>query len=106
MTLPSSRGLADIDVPAVEAVFAGHSHYDHIGDLPVVLGMADRAQVFVNRSGVHALAPYAAGRGTALEEAQDWVWLHGERGREATDPFPRGPFRSRATGGSLSLAGR
>ena len=60
MTTRSRTGLTGIDVPAVEAVFAGHSHYDHIGDLPVVLGMADRAQVFVNRTGVHALAPYAA----------------------------------------------
>ena len=83
------RGLAGIDVPAVEAVFAGHSHYDHIGDLPVVLGMADRAQVFVNRTGVHALAPYAAGRGNALEDAQDWVWLKGKGGE-------RRPIRFRA----------
>jgi len=84
------RGLAGIDVPQVEAIFAGHSHYDHIGDLPVVLGMASRARVFVNRSGVHALAPYAAGRGTALEDhAEDWVWLTGEGGE-------RRPIRFRA----------
>ena len=84
------RGLAGIDVSAVEAVFAGHSHYDHIGDLPVVLGMADRARVFVNRSGLHALAPYAAGRGAALEDhADDWVWLTGEKGE-------RRPIRFRA----------
>ncbi|HEV7515682.1 MAG TPA: hypothetical protein VGR07_05215 [Thermoanaerobaculia bacterium] len=75
------QGLQGVPVSRVEAIFAGHSHYDHIGDLPVVLEMAPRARVFVNRSGVHALAPYAAGRSTALEEhASEWVWLAGERG--------------------------
>ena len=84
------HGLDGIDVPAVEAIFAGHSHYDHIGDLPVVLGRAGRARVFVNRSGVHALAPYAAGRSAALEDhADEWVWLTGERGE-------RRPIRFRA----------
>ena len=97
------HGLAGIDVPKVEAIFAGHSHYDHIGDLPVVLGMADRAQVFVNRTGVHALAPYAAGRSTRARGRPGLGLAHGERRREAADPFPRRPFRSRAAGGSLSL---
>jgi L-ascorbate metabolism protein UlaG (beta-lactamase superfamily) len=70
------RGLAGVPVPEVEAIFAGHSHCDHIGDLPAILGMADRARVFVNRTGVHALAPYAAGRSAALEDhANDWVWI-------------------------------
>jgi L-ascorbate metabolism protein UlaG (beta-lactamase superfamily) len=70
------RGLAGVPVAAVEAIFAGHSHCDHIGDLPAILGMADHARVFVNRSGVHALAPYAAGRSAALEDhTNDWVWI-------------------------------
>lgn len=76
------RGLAGIDVAKVEGILAGHSHYDHIGDLPVVLDKTAAARVFVNRSGAHALAPYAAARTTALEEgAGQWVWLtrSGER---------------------------
>ncbi|MEP7009219.1 MAG: hypothetical protein ABJC13_02750 [Acidobacteriota bacterium] len=70
------RGLAGIDVSKVEGLFAGHAHYDHIGDFPVVLEKATAAHVFVNRSGAHALAPYAAGRTTLLEEKSgQWVWL-------------------------------
>ena len=90
MTHAIKHGLAGIDVPAVEAIFAGHSHYDHIGDLPVILGMAGRARRSSSIApGVHALAPYAAGRGTALEDAQDWVWLEGKGGE-------RRPIRFRA----------
>jgi hypothetical protein len=75
------RGLEGVPVSQVEAIFAGHSHYDHIGDLPVVLEMAPKARAFLNRSGVHALVPYAAGRLAALEEHEnEWVWLVGERG--------------------------
>jgi len=75
------RGLAGVPVSEVEAIFAGHSHYDHLGDLPRVLEMAGHARVFVNFTGVHALAPYAADRRTALEEhANEWVWITGVQG--------------------------
>jgi L-ascorbate metabolism protein UlaG (beta-lactamase superfamily) len=75
------RGLAGVPVSAVEAILAGHSHCDHIGDLPAILGMAEHARIFVNRTGVHALAPYAANRSTALEDgAGQWVWVTSEDG--------------------------
>jgi L-ascorbate metabolism protein UlaG (beta-lactamase superfamily) len=75
------RGLAGVPVSEVEGIFAGHSHYDHIGDLPAVLSMASHAQVFANRSGVHALAPYAAGRSSAFEaHVGEWVWITGAQG--------------------------
>ncbi len=75
------RGLAGLPLAEVEAVFAGHAHYDHVGDFPAILARAPRAHVYVNRSGVHALVPYAAGRSTALEDgANQWVWLTGPEG--------------------------
>jgi hypothetical protein len=75
------RGIAGLPLSDVEAIFAGHSHYDHIGDFPAILAKAPHAHVYVNRSGVHALAPYAAGRSTALEDhAGEWVWLTGPGG--------------------------
>ena len=78
------RGLAGVPVSEVEAIFAGHSHYDHIGDLPAVLAMAEHARVFVNRSGVHALAPYAAepqhgARGPCERRGSGSRGAHGER---------------------------
>ena len=76
-----ARGLDGLPLADVEAIFAGHSHYDHVGDLPAVLPLAPRARVYVNRAGVHALAPYAAGRTTALEDgSRQWVWLTGPGG--------------------------
>jgi len=77
-----ARGLAGVPVAAVEAILAGHAHYDHIGDLPVILEMAPEARVYVNRSGAHALAPYAGARTTALEDrAGRWVWIARGGGR-------------------------
>jgi hypothetical protein len=78
-----ARGLEGVPVSKVEAIFAGHSHYDHIGDFPAVLERAPRAHVYVNRSGAHALAPYAAHRTTAFEDhPQEWVDLTGPGGEK------------------------
>ncbi len=62
-------GLAALPLARVGAILAGHSHYDHVGDLPVVAGLAPRAALAVNRSGVKALAAYPelAGRVRELE---------------------------------------
>lgn len=70
------RGLEGIDGSQVRALFAGHAHYDHVGDFPVVLERAAGAHVFVNASAAHTLAPYAAARTTPLEDvANRWTWL-------------------------------
>jgi len=77
------RGLEGVPVSKVEAIFAGHSHYDHIGDFPAVLERAPRAHVYVNRAGAHALAPYAANRTTAFEDhPNEWTWLTGPGGEK------------------------
>jgi hypothetical protein len=76
------RGLGGFekDLSRVRAIAAGHSHYDHLGDLPLVAETyAPGARVYVNNSGAHALAhvPILAGRITSLEsdEAKGWVSL-------------------------------
>lgn len=74
------RGLKGMDLSHVRALAAGHSHYDHIGDLPLV---AERfvpgARIYVNASGAHALAaiPALTRRVTSLEseEARSWISL-------------------------------
>lgn len=41
------------NVENVRAVFAGHSHYDHIGDLPAVAARFPDAKIYLNASGVN-----------------------------------------------------
>ncbi|HYG62333.1 MAG TPA: MBL fold metallo-hydrolase [Thermoanaerobaculia bacterium] len=74
------RGLKPMDLSRVRAIAAGHSHYDHIGDLPLVAErFAPGARVYVNNNGAHALAPVRAltGRITSLESeaGRDWIYL-------------------------------
>jgi L-ascorbate metabolism protein UlaG (beta-lactamase superfamily) len=77
------RGLDGLPVAEVEAIFAGHSHYDHIGDFPAVLTRAPDAHVYVNQAGARALAPYAATRTTAFEDhLNQWVQLTGPNGEK------------------------
>jgi hypothetical protein len=74
------RGLEAMDLTRVHAIAAGHSHYDHLGDLPSVAETyAPTARIYVNGAGFNALAPLAplAGRVVSLEgeEGNDWIWL-------------------------------
>ena len=74
------RGLGAMDLTRVRAIAAGHSHYDHLADLPgVAETYAPTARIYVNRAGFNALAPLAplTGRVISLEgeEGNDWIWL-------------------------------
>ena len=53
-----SRGLAGVPTDLVGAILVGHSHYDHLGDVPVVAELARGSTILVNRSGVAALEAY------------------------------------------------
>lgn len=73
-------GLDGMDLSRVRAIAAGHSHYDHLGDLPAVAETyAPAARIYVNQAGFNALAPLAplAGRVASLEgeEGEGWIWL-------------------------------
>lgn len=77
--------------PPVEdarAILVGHSHYDHLLDVPyVAVKRAPRAQVFCNRTGRNIVAGYAGldlARVTAIDDpAEDlsgtWVQVPGTR---------------------------
>jgi hypothetical protein len=74
------RGLGAMDLSRVRAIAAGHSHYDHLADLPgVAETYAPAARIYVNQAGFNALAPLPplAGRVVSLEgeEGRDWIWL-------------------------------
>jgi len=77
-------GLRGIDAGRVAAVLAGHSHYDHIGDLPALLErLPAPARVLVNRSGENMLGSCrgAAGRLVTLEDLPPgWLRLRGAGG--------------------------
>lgn len=83
------RGLEGVDTFRVGAIAAGHSHYDHLGDLPLVAETyAPAARIYVNQTGSNALAPLPPlmDRVTSLEgdEGKDWIWLRDPD----TNPLP------------------
>lgn len=53
-------GLSGMDLSRVRAIAAGHSHYDHIGDLPVLATKhISGAPIYVNRTGpTHSPLPF------------------------------------------------
>lgn len=87
------KGLEGMPMERVGAILAGHSHYDHIGDLPVVAGrLAPWTRVYVNRSGANAFEPYPRlrERTEVLDDLEGkWVRLEDARRRPL-------PFRLRA----------
>lgn len=51
-----ARGLRGLRMGRVGAILVGHSHYDHLGDVPFVARrFARRARIYVNASGIVAL---------------------------------------------------
>jgi L-ascorbate metabolism protein UlaG (beta-lactamase superfamily) len=85
------RGLAGIDAASVRGILVGHSHYDHLGDLPLVAGEhAASARLHVNRSGARMLAalPDLAARAAVLDErAVSWIWIEDAAGGRAPVRF-------------------
>jgi hypothetical protein len=87
------QGLDGLDLAGVGAVLVGHSHYDHLGDLPLVAErLQPRAALLVNAAGALALQPYDdLGRQVAVLEKRtsEGFLLHDAAGRPL-------PFRLRA----------
>jgi hypothetical protein len=69
------RVLEGLPLERVGAILVGHSHYDHIGDLPPIAQRAPSARVYVNDSGVKILAgePALRGRVSSVEHACGFV---------------------------------
>lgn len=80
-------GLKGMDLKDVRAILVGHSHYDHLADVPTVAeAFCPTARVYVNRTGANVLAGLAPLRGRigCLEdpEQKGWIYLRGEDGRD------------------------
>jgi L-ascorbate metabolism protein UlaG (beta-lactamase superfamily) len=89
-----ARGLSGL--PAAGAVFAGHAHYDHVGDLvPILRTHAPGARLYVSATGDHMLAPYRdlRSRASVLKAAKEWERVRDAAGRPL--PFRFRAFRSR-----------
>lgn len=88
-----ARGLRGVSAGRVGAILAGHSHYDHLGDVPFIARrFARRAGLYLNRSGRNSLEPFPGlkDRTTVLEEhVGAWILLEDATGRAL-------PFRLRA----------
>src|SRR5215216_3083773 len=69
------RGLQGMDLSRVRAIAAGHSHYDHIGDLPLVAReYLPGVPIWVNQTGANALASEPIpSRVEILEKEADWI---------------------------------
>jgi L-ascorbate metabolism protein UlaG (beta-lactamase superfamily) len=78
------QGLDGVPIDRVAAIVAGHSHYDHLADLPpILIDHAPDATLYVNRSGIKMLAAFDAldERTVELEpHAAQWIAIEGGDG--------------------------
>jgi hypothetical protein len=68
------EGLQKLD--HVTAIVTGHSHIDHLGDVPVVAGeYATKAAILTNETGRNLLAAYPelSPRVVAVDHIRDWI---------------------------------
>lgn len=66
----------ELRLDRVHALLVGHSHYDHLGDVPdLMLRKLPRATLYANQSAQHMLAgePHLAGRVVALGAHSGWL---------------------------------
>jgi L-ascorbate metabolism protein UlaG (beta-lactamase superfamily) len=93
-----AAGMRPIDVGKVRAILTGHSHFDHIGDVPrIVTGFTPRAVVYTNTSGVKMLAAYPDIRAQSLADSVGKaIRLPGSRIRFTTIESDHAPQLCRA----------
>lgn len=69
------EGLEGVDTLNVRAILTGHSHFDHIGDVPRIIARhTPEAIVYTNTSGVNMLAAYKGVRAESVaNSAGHWI---------------------------------
>ena len=89
------EGLAGLPLERTGAIIVGHSHYDHLADLPPILReYAPRSRAYVNTSGVNMLSAFEEleERLVDLGTEQAWIRLRDADGVEL--PFSILPIPS------------
>ena len=67
-----AAGMQPFDAAKVRAIMTGHSHFDHLADVPRVAQRATGAVVYTNASGVNMLASYPSIPAHAVR-VDDWT---------------------------------
>ncbi len=82
-------GMADLKDAPIGAVLVGHSHYDHIGDVPeVVRTHAPDAEIWANRSGVRMLRDCEGLDPERLVTVEDFAGAWRQPSSPAGEPLP------------------
>jgi len=89
------RGLYGMDLSRVRAIAAGHSHYDHIGDLPLLAReYLPGVPIWVNQTGANALASeHVPSPVEVLEKGPEWIRLQDSAGRDLPIRFRKVPSK-------------
>ena len=90
-------GLREIDLSSVRAIITGHSHFDHIGDVPdIVTRLTPEATVYTNATGVDMLAAYPRIRTHVVDPGEGWVRIANSRIRLRAVAWDHAPQLCRA----------
>jgi len=89
------RGVEGLDPATWDVLLSGHSHYDHLADVPELMTRhATRARLWTNRSGEHMLSAFPAiAPRVATVEGSLGSWIQPQREGEAL-PFRFMPLAS------------
>jgi hypothetical protein len=89
------RGLYGMDLSRVRAIAAGHSHYDHIGDLPLLAReYLPGVPIWVNQTGANALAGESIPSPVeVLEKGPEWIRLQDSSGHDLPIRFRKVPSK-------------
>jgi hypothetical protein len=79
--------LAGIPMDELRTIVSGHAHYDHLLDVPHVLGLAPGATTLTNLTGRHMLAALAPDRAASCTSAPASPTLDRSRVIAMDDPF-------------------
>jgi L-ascorbate metabolism protein UlaG (beta-lactamase superfamily) len=88
------QGMTPLRSSRVRAILLGHSHFDHIGDVPVIARQwVPSGPIYTNDTGVNLLSPYpdVAARARSVDRVTDWIDVPSSRFRILPIPSVHAP---------------